>query len=347
MTSTSTAVDRLEDRYRIRFAGHPRVSRDPEELEKIISDLDQLRSDADTEEKARIENLSDLYKKEIAAIQAAINIPFAVPAARFRMWADLTMSRYGRKFAGQDRRTRDVALLDELIADLQGIRNEMARVHAIAPQQRLDEGMAVVDRALGTYRTEAEAIRTHRRTGTLAEQGSRFANLANAQFETYLIGFAKQTRLSRHPETLDRIIAALDEIRRGMQSLKIAGWADRSNDSNIAIVEDRIRQYREENATIRSVQAEATLEQRVGSLGQAANEVFAMYREQFSGKSRAEADPAKVDELFERLWPTAREMDALDSEHDDDTNGRNLRLVTDNLLLYGREYEAIRKAKKG
>ena len=61
----------------------------------------------------------DDYEYDPAAIEAAINVPFAVPAARMRMWADLTMGRYGRQFAGKDRRTRDVALLEEITADLQ------------------------------------------------------------------------------------------------------------------------------------------------------------------------------------------------------------------------------------
>lgn len=342
---TTADVDRLEDRYRIRFAGHPRVSRDPEELERIVADLQRLVPTADPALRDRITALSDRYTEEVAAIQAAINVPFAVPAARLRMWADLTMSRYARRFAGHDRRTRDVVLVEELSTDLTAVRTHMATMHESAPEQRLDQALVNVDSALATYRTEIEAIRTVRRTGTLADQGSRFAGLANQQFDAYTIGFAKQSRVSRHPETLERIISALEEIRRGMLSLKIAGFADATNDNNMGIVDQRLKQYRTELIAIRKVQAETPIADRVGALGNAANEVFAMYREQFSGKSRQQVDPGRLDELFERLWPVAREMDRLDSTHDDDSNARNLGLVTDNLLLYAREFAEIRKVK--
>lgn len=346
MTSTtSAAIDRLEDRYRVRFAGHPRVSRDPEELERIVADLSEIGTTAGPEDTERITNLREMYTKEIAAIEAAINVPFAVAATRLRMWADLTMSRYVRKFAGKDRRTRDAALLEELVTDLHATRTAMATIHGSAPEQRLDEAIALVDRALGIYRTEAEAIRTTRRTGSFAEQGTRFAQLANAQFEAYGRYFAKQSRLSRHPPALERIIRALDEIRNVMQSLKLAGFADPNNDKNIVIVDDRLKAYRAELAAIRALHAETAIEQRIGALGVAANEVFAAYRDRFAGKPRETSDPDELDELFERLWLVARQMDALDTDHDDDTNARNLRLVTDNLLLYGRQYDAIKKAR--
>lgn len=344
MTSTTDAIDRLENRYRIRFAGHPRVSRDPEELEQIVAGLGEIET-ADPNDSARIANLRELYGKELVAIEAAIKVPFAVAATRLRMWADLAMSRYVRQFAGKDRRTRDVGLLEELISDLQATRNAMANIHTSAPDQRLDEALTHVDRALGIYRTEAEAIRTTRRTGSFSEQGTRFAQLANGQFEAYGLLFAKQSRLSRHPKSLERIITALEEIRRVMQSLKLAGFSDDNNTKNIAIVEDRLKAYRAELDAIRKLQAESSLEQRIGALGVAANEVFSVYRDQFVGKPVEKLDPDGLDVLFERLWPIAREMDALDTDHDDDTNARNLRLVTDNLLLYGRHYDAIKKAK--
>ena len=93
--------------------------------------------------------------------------------------------------------------------------------------------------------------------------------------------------------------------------------------------------------------AEREFIDRVNALGQAANAVFQEYRTHFSGKDRASRDLALLTQLGEKLWPLAREMDTLDRTADNDTNARNLRIVTDNLLVYHREWSAIKEAKAG
>src|SRR5688572_28332162 len=101
-------LDRLQSRYRIRFAGHPRVTRDPEELEEMIYELDALAAQAPPALTERIASERELFDRELAAIRTAVAIPFAVPAARLRLWTDLAFQRYARTFAGHDRRSVDV-----------------------------------------------------------------------------------------------------------------------------------------------------------------------------------------------------------------------------------------------
>lgn len=351
MDDTQAALNRIEERYRTRFAGHPRGSRDPDDLEALVTELDTLAGQpADDATKARISTAHAAYTKELAAIRDALAVPFAAAATRLRTWSDLSMSRYQRSFAGQDRRTRDVALLEEITDDLSAIGTAMTAVHAEAPVHRLGDMLANIERVLPLYRTEIDNIRAARKTGSLPEQGSRLADLANAQFARYTMLFAKQSRLSRHPRTLERILAGLEDIRRAMQSLKLSGFINANNDQNIVLVDERLRAFRKELTAIRETQNKQSLSERVSSLATAANELFSSYRDHFSGKPREQAEPSLLNQLFERLWPIAREMDLLDdtvalSDKDEETNARNLRIVTDNLTLYAREYDAIRTAR--
>ncbi|MEQ1507625.1 MAG: hypothetical protein ABMB14_35670 [Myxococcota bacterium] len=343
---TATALDRIDDRYRIRFSGQPRITRDPEELEALLAELDRVAAADDAApHAARIAELRELYTRELAAIESARAVPFAVAAARIRTWCDLAISRYNRNFAGKDRRTRDVALLDEIRGELEGWRPEVAGLAAQAPDQKLGDTLTRIDQAIALYHREADAIRAARRGGSLPEQGSRLADLANTQFALYGAQFANHSRLSRQPRTLKRVIAGLDEIRRGMQSLQLSGFDEPNNRRNITIVDERLKVYRRELDEIEAAHAGATPGQRMTVLGTAANAVFQQYREAFSGKQRAQCDPAVLDGMFELLWPVARQMDELDQADGDDTNARNLLLVTDNLRLYVREHDAIRAAR--
>lgn len=351
MDELTAAVDRIENRYRARFAGHPRVSRDPEDLAAMITELDSLAGKATDEAlKARIASNRESYARELEAIRDAIAVPFALAASRLRNWTDLSMSRYQRSFAGKDRRTRDLSMLEEILDDLKAIRTATAAIHEQAPAQRLDETLQRIDRVLPLYSGEVEQIRAARRTGSLMDQGSRLATLANDQFARYTRLFAAQSRLSRHPRTLERILVALEEIRRSMQSLKLSGFVNTSNDRNIVLVDERLRAFRKELTAIREAQHKSPIADRISSLAAAANQIFNEYRDQFSGKPRSEANPDVLDQLFERLWPVAREMDQIDdtgstTDQEDTANERNLRIVVDNLVLYAREYDAVRQAR--
>jgi hypothetical protein len=341
--STSQELDLLDGRYRARFAGQPRVTRDADELEEMLARLNALPVDAELADRAK--SLREQWTEELVAIRAMQAVPYALPAARLRGWADLTMSRYARCFAGQDRRTRDLGLLIEIHADLQGIRRSMADLSQSAPAQQLESSIVAVDRQLATYANEIEAIRGARRTGQPHEQGTRYAQLANEQFELYEFHFAGKPRASRHLPVLDRILGSLEEIRRGMQSLAVSGYNDANNTRNQGVVDQRLQSFGAERKEIEKVKAATPVAERATALGAAANDVFAAYRNDFAGKSRTSVDEQRLNRLFELLWPIARQMDEIDAEHDIDNNTSNLRIVVDNLTMYGREFDAIRAAK--
>ena len=339
-------LDNIEARYRFRFAGHPRVSRDPEVMEELIASLDEVAgADGGAELSDRIREARELYQREREAIIEARAVPGAVAAYRLRLHAELEVGRYRRNFAGQARGTRDVHLLEEIRDKLVRVRDEMASTQEAGPHLGLGPAIDDASSTVELATREAERIREARYEGSHADQGTRFAQLANAQFELYQAGFAGQSRLSRHPPRLERIVAALEEIGAGMARLQRAGFDSENNDRNLKIVTERLAAYRKEVGAMAESRAEVSVEDRVNALGGSANQIFEAYREAFAGKNRASVDPLRLDALFEQLYAVAQEMDEIERDEDNDTNERNLALVLDQLTMYQREWAAIQEAR--
>ena len=264
-------------------------------------------------------------------------------AHRITTLANLVMGRYSRFYAGKNRTTRNVGLLEELAASMNELVAELEK--AAAQGANVAEDLQRMRDAANVYQQETGAIRSARGDGDIGAQAQRFAGLANDQFERYRLLFANQPRQSRHPETLASMIKALREIHASMLALRTRGVGSTSHAGNIKIVSDRIENWEKEIATIRDVIQRGQLTDRIGALGQAANLAFAEYREHFAGKDRKTRDLDKLANIIETLWPIQRSMDAIDRDDGDDTNARNLSIVTDQLRMYDREYRNIVQAK--
>lgn len=346
-SDVAAVLDRLQEQYRTQFAGRARVSRDPEVMERMIEQLASVAPQVAgrPELQQRWDESNALYRKEHQAIIDARAVPGALQAHRLRQWAELCIGRYRRAFAGRNRNTRDLGLLDDIRSTLEAHRRRIAAMHDESASLGLEADLQRIDETLGLCRSEAERIRQARTQGTHEEQGTRYANLANRQFRIYGDGFAGKSRLSRLPARLWRIVKELETIAAGMARLQSSGFVSEANDRNFKTVTERIRAYKEEAAAIEEAHHNAQTSERVGALANAANEIFKEYRDQFAGQDRATRDDDQLDALIERLWPVALQMDAVDQDDGDEINERNLRLVTDNLVLYTREWEAIRAAK--
>jgi hypothetical protein len=257
--------------------------------------------------------------------------------------AQMIMGRYTRFFAGQSRTTRNVGLLEEFIRDLTTITTELEGLKARGADVTAD--LERIQQTLSVYRQETGAIRSARGDDSLPSQAQRLAGLANDQFERYRQLFANQSRVSRHPQTLESMIHTLKEVHAQMLALRTRGVSGGSHAKNISIVGERIESWETELRTIRDVVARAPVTERVGRLGEAANAIFAAYREEFAGKDRRSRDKARLGVIIEQLWPIFRSMDAIDRLDGDDTNARNLSIVTDQLRIYDREYTAIAQAQ--
>jgi hypothetical protein len=348
LAELNARLEAIDARYRGRFAGHPRISRDPEELESLIREVEAAVKEAGKSADAAFTDRStaslDLYRNELAQIQEARAAgPAAVQAHRLVSVAQMIMGRYTRFFAGQSRTTRNVGLLEEFIRDLTTITTELEGLKARGADVTAD--LERIQQTLSVYRQETGAIRSARGDDSLPSQAQRLAGLANDQFERYRQLFANQSRVSRHPQTLESMIHTLKEVHAQMLALRTRGVSGGSHAKNISIVGERIESWETELRTIRDVVARAPVTERVGRLGEAANAIFAAYREEFAGKDRRSRDKARLGVIIEQLWPIFRSMDAIDRLDGDDTNARNLSIVTDQLRIYDREYTAIAQAQ--
>ena len=344
-------ADQLQQRYAASFAGHPRITRNPDLLREIIAGLEQVRVESaaagDQELTTSIDRSLESYRTEVERIdEAKRDGPLAMGASRAITWAGFTLNRYRRNFAGRSRLDRDLGLMKELVADLERITGEMARIRGARPTDNsLANAHDSAQRNLQMYQNEVRAIRDVQNSGQVGERAARFANLANAQFGLYGYHFAGKSRLSRNPDLLVRMIDNLSDYLGDMRSLKFQGLSAPANDRNIGVVEDNMARWRTELDNIKQVHGQAPSTDRAGALGQAANERFEEYRANFAGKARSGVDLELLNRIIEDLLQVAKCMDALDADDGDDRNAANLQIVLDRIRLYEREYSRIVEAR--
>lgn len=346
----------IYQRYDGHFAGKPRATRNLDLLERLIEELSALVEEAKSSmnggrDPAMISLLEmaqqnlEVYRGEHSAIAAAqAKGPTSVMAARVVMEANLTFGRYHRHFAGQDRRTRDLGLMAEIIEELEGVERRMKAV-AKEDGEGLEENLDVVASNLAMYRREQEAIVSARREGTLQEQADLMAELANAQFQLYRDHFAGKARHTRRAGLLERMVEQLKQIRRRMRELKQSGLDSSANDRNMSIISENLTVYKKEIKAIKKAKADLTVEQIAGSLGGAANDIMAEYRAHFAGQNRETRSLELLSLLCDQMGEIAMQMRAIDEKSPTEMNAKNLDIVLDAWTLYDSEYRRVEEAK--
>lgn len=351
-------TDEIYQRYEGHFAGKPRATRDLELLDEILGDLEDLVESAKSVlnggrdpamisllEMAR-ENL-EIYRTERKEIVAAKERgPTSQAASRVVTRANLSFGKYHRHFAGKDRRTRDLGVLTEIIVELEGTLEEMKKLSA-AGDDALGQNVDVVAKNLELYRKEFRAIEDAQKSGALQEEADTLATLANNQFALYRQHFAGKARHTRRLGLLERMVNQLQRIKKGMKGLKRRGLVSEANDRNMEIVTQNISVYQKELKEISKAKDSLTTEQIAGSLGGAANEVMAEYREHFAGQNRATRDLEKLSLLCDQLADIAHQMRDLQRREPSEMNAKNLEIVIDSATMYEGEYRKVEEAKEG
>lgn len=344
MPTPAEQLERINQQYRFRYGGHPRITRDPELLDKLRADVMAVVT-VTQEDATRQTELAALFTREAEAIrEARAQGPGALVAHRLAERANACFNRYGRHFAGKSRGTRDPGLLSELLTDLDTVVQRMDRLIDVG-ETSVVNNRATAARNLELYRNERHAIAASRTAGTAPEQAARLATIANGQFTLYRTHFSSKPRVSRSVTLLDRIRGTLEGVRDEMRALKAAGLASTSNDGNIDIVTRHIDRLVAERPEIVATQSRAGTDQRESALGEAANAIFKQYRENFAGQDRRTRDLVMLDGMIEGLWYIAEQMDAFDQDDGSEANSRNLQLVTDNMRRYRSEYKLIGEAQ--
>jgi hypothetical protein len=286
----------------------------------------------------------DRYRSERDQIRQAQADPHTVFTATLANRANRAFDAYRRHFAGQDRGTRDRLLLHEMVGELEELQSRMGKLveqGADGAQRDLD----TITQQLGMYREEVTNIARAQTVGTPEEVANRLAQLANSQFNVYRDHFAGKSRLSRRPELLQRVIGNLEEYQAEMKELQDEGFHSEMNRNNMSIVAQNLDLYRKELVEILKARGEASVADLAGSLGGAANEIFAEYGENFAGKERRTRDTDLMGAICDRVREIALQMREIADNIDLDTNAKNLAIVEERWATYEEEWRKIVEAK--
>ena len=352
--SIAKRADQLHQRYAMRFANKPRITREVELLDELIAEmgglLETITSVDPVLEVAITERLAVYHQEREAIVAARAAGPLAIEASLLGQRANFVLNRYRRHFAGKARTTRDLGLLADCVEELKKILARMKQVGQTFQSENLTRDIEVVERSIGLYVKERGEIVAARGMGLIDQKAELLAELANAQFALYPLHFANKSRLSRRPGLLQRMVDNLTQFRDRMASHKEAGLRSPANDQNIRTVTEQLKFYRREKFDIEQAHKEASAQDYTDSLAKAANDAMAQYGEHFAGKKRSSCDSALLSTICDELGEVERLMHDLDKEAPSATNLKNIGIVRDMLSLYEREYKEVTKAqatKKG
>jgi hypothetical protein len=348
--------DKLQRHYGARFGGYDRATRDLGELDVLIDEMRQVVVDArGLAHSAEAAELLESAQSRLAGWERereAIAKAQAAPEAHKRAMAhgrraNRIFHGYRRHFAGQSRRTRDLGLLADFIDQLREIQAALraALDEDGVERDAVESDLATVTRNIEMYVRERGEIVGSRSSGSDAE-ADLLAELANLQFDAYRIHFAGHNRLTRRPALLRRIVDNLTTIRDRMRDLRRSGIADEAHIRNIRLVSEQIAMYQTEAEAVDAARAGATVLDRVDAYRQELDRISAAYRENFAGKSRGTRDLTLMRDLLDRAFEIERQLAQIQSTTNLNRNEEHLRAARDLLTLYGREYDAIKKAKE-
>lgn len=347
----------IDAAYQAEFAGQSRATRDLGALEALIQRVDDVVARIDqipavtqgrdlAEGRKAASEMRGMYTEELRQIERAKRASpsqeaFGVLAAK----ANFTFARYARHFAGQGRDSRDVSLLAEMIADLEGVEAKMAEIRKKERDAIFDKDLEVVRGNLGMYRSERTEIEKVQEAGNLEQRATLLGGVANGQFAIYAEQFANKSRISRRPALLARVVTNLARVEAKMRAISDQGFFVDWHAQNIAIVEERRKAYEVELEAIRDARKSTPVVDIMSMLGEAANSIFAEYGAHFAGKNRAEVDEKLLSTLCDGLFDIAVQMEELARIEESATNAKNLDIVRQNQAAYEQEWVMIKRAK--
>jgi hypothetical protein len=350
-------MDNITSEYDRDFAGQNRSTRDIEQMDRLIARTKEVLARIDeipavaqgpqlVELRTLVTGSHDTYETERKQIvQARSAGPEQQQFALHASMANFVFARYTRHFAGQDRSTRDAALLAEMIEDLKGIERNMKAIQSKRRAEGFARDLEVVESNLKMYQAELKEVETVRASGTPEEKASILATLANEQFALYRTNFAGFSRNTRRPQLLMRAVDSLKRIHKDMEAAQKTGQAGEHNEKNLGIVTENLKMYETELVEIRKARQATSMTDLLGLLGGAANDLFDAYRKNFAGKNRGEVDLALLSGICDRLGEILRQMVDLSRAEENEMNAKNIEVVCDQLAMYEQEFEAVRNVQ--
>lgn len=347
-------IDQIGAEYDARFAGQSRVTRDLSVLNELVNrmkraqqDLERIQRNVPASEFGQLRDtvrqslqIYETERKEIMRVKSLG--PDFEDFDALRTEANLAFAAYHRHFAGKPRNTRDLGLLAEIIDDLARVRDGMKELEANIPTGHgTREDLDLVTQNIEAYTNERGEIVEARAMGTLEEQAGGLAECANGQFRVYDTHFAGKARVTRRPALLQRMIDNLTQIQDRMRTLRDQGLRTDYNEQNIKIVEESLGTYRVELEEIRKARQTTRFTDLQANLGGAANELFKLYADNFAGQDRRTRSLQLLGDICDQLSEIGRQMWDLGRAEPTEMNDRNFQIVTEQRVMFEREYTAI------
>lgn len=208
--------------------------------------------------------------------------------------------RYRKQFAGKSRATRDLAVLDALIADTQAFLPALAQSLSLRTE---------VEERLATYLKEREAIAAIQAGGPEAIAAWRVAEWSEVGHYRYRREYGGRNRLTCDPWLLEEM-AAEERAAVGTIAPIAARLAEPTLNGRLDAMKKDAALYAEEAGKIHQARKAQRPVDRISTLATAANRQFELYRRHFQGKLRASRRPALLERLIAALSAVQAEMEA-------------------------------------
>jgi hypothetical protein len=357
-TRMKQELDAIAKVYDDQFAGQSRGTRDLKLMDDLIRRTRNVLMQIDatpnasrdrelTDLKASAQEQSRMLDAERGAIQEARSAgPDFERFAPLAQRANFVMARYRRHFAGKNRSTRDIGLLDEMAEDMSVLHTEMTSIAARNPAPPFRRDLEAVTQALSMYRAEREEVLRSWKAGTPEEQTGSVATVANGQFELYADHFAGKGRSSRRPELLERMMRTLERCKTRMSDLSANEAVRQANVDNLAIVDGNLEMYATELEEIRKAKETTSIDDLVGALGGAANDVFDEYRKRYAGKDRKTVDRDRLGVMCDLLGEIERQMESIARGVENSVNTSNLEIVRSQLSSFEGEWDQVTQVQQ-
>jgi regulator of replication initiation timing len=254
---------------------------------------------------------------------------------------------YSAGFAGQSRFTRDLDLLDKIIAKGSALVQRIDQIPTAAQGPELLRLRDAARQNLSLYTQERTAIVRAQEVGPAFESFSAEATNANLVFARYGRHFAGKDRSTRDLALLGELVEELKQIEKRMVSL-IAETKASDFERDLKVVKDNLTHYQSEINQIGDAQKSGTPEERAGILATLANNQFAVYQGHFAGEPRISRRPALLMRVVTSLKKIHERMVGYrDGGLELEFNTRNIGIVEDRLKTYENELAEVRKVRQG
>lgn len=254
---------------------------------------------------------------------------------------------YAARFAGHPRATRELDVMDDLIATAQQVMSEARIAMSGTPAQK-SEVVKEAERQLDIYRSERTLIAAAQKDANpAARQGAILGGRANMVFHRYARHFAGQSRSSRDGTLLADMVAELQRIHATMKTLSVANPKLETLRDDMDVVQGRMQQFNDERKEVAKAQTECSPDEAASAMAGAANTIFAQYRNCFAEQARVSRRPELLARLVDALTQVGERMKALRAQglHDASNDG-NIDIVTQRLAIYQTELAAIRQERQ-